>query len=383
MFETETAARLYGEALVTNGGLIDDQTSAMLRQIDAAAALNEEMQRVARDPVRVWQESVPTWAEGAATIEADAIGGLKSAISDFVRTGEMDISTMFANLAARSSEVLVDQVLGGLYKGQGAEGSILGRIGGGVPGGPETAAISAAGAQIAGQLRAALTSGGASAASAIRAAHAGGAAAAGGQLRAAGGQIAGSVQTAGHGHATGVQQAIQTAGTQHAAAIRGAVVAPGASSATAGGSGFGSTALSAVLGTVTAGLFREGGHVGNPVAFSAVPASAFATAPHLAEGTPNTSGGIPAVLHRNEAVIPLSRNRKVPVELSGDRGSGLVFSPTVQVSVTGSSGDREADEETGKRVGASVRQQLQAMMRDEIAQAQRYGGMANPRGRYG
>ena len=382
LFETETAARLYGEALVTNGGLIDAQTEALLRQIDAAAALNEEMQRVARDPVRVWQESVPTWAEGAATIEADAIGGLKAAISDFVRTGEMDISNLFANLTARSSEVLVDQVLGGIYAANGAEGSIFGRLGGGVPGGPDTpeaAAISSAGAQIAGQLRAALTSGGQTAAAAIRAAHAGGAAAAGSQLRAAAGQIAGSVQTAGHGHATGVQQAITTAGTQHAAAVRGAVAAPGAA---VSGSGFGSTAFSAVLGTVTAGLFREGGNSASPVAYASMPFSAFSTAPRYAEGTANTSGGRPAILHDNEAVIPLSRGRKVPVELGGDRRSGLVFSPTVAVTVQGSGGDKDSDEETGKRVGASVRAQLEAMMDARIAEAQRYGGMANPRGRY-
>lgn len=36
---------------------------------------------------------------------------------------------------------------------------------------------------------------------------------------------------------------------------------------------------------------------------------------------PNTSG-IPAMLHENEAVIPLTRGRKVPVELEGGTGGG-------------------------------------------------------------
>jgi tape measure domain-containing protein len=60
------------------------------------------------------------------------------------------------------------------------------------------------------------------------------------------------------------------------------------------------------------GLFREGGVSTQPVAFT--------KAPHFAEGTPNTGsygrGGIPSVLHPNEAVIPLSRGRKVPVEMN-------------------------------------------------------------------
>lgn len=57
-----------------------------------------------------------------------------------------------------------------------------------------------------------------------------------------------------------------------------------------------------------------------------MPASAFVNAPHFAEGTPNTSrgGGMPAVLHDNEAVIPLTRGRKVPIE-GGGGNSSVVF----------------------------------------------------------
>ena len=50
----------------------------------------------------------------------------------------------------------------------------------------------------------------------------------------------------------------------------------------------------------------------------------FNNAPAFADGTANTSrqlsklpgGGIPSILHPNEAVIPLSRGRKVPVDLN-------------------------------------------------------------------
>ena len=43
-------------------------------------------------------------------------------------------------------------------------------------------------------------------------------------------------------------------------------------------------------------------------------------APAYAEGTPNTSGGIPAILHDNEAVVPLSRGRSIPIEMNGNGG---------------------------------------------------------------
>ena len=60
------------------------------------------------------------------------------------------------------------------------------------------------------------------------------------------------------------------------------------------------------------GMFKEGGLSTQPVQKMAVP--------HFAEGTPNTSGGgFPAMLHPNEAVIPLSRGRKVPVELDSQQ----------------------------------------------------------------
>lgn len=61
----------------------------------------------------------------------------------------------------------------------------------------------------------------------------------------------------------------------------------------------------------TVGRFKEGGYATDPVDWARVP--------HYREGTANTDG-IPAMLHPNEAVIPLSRGRKVPIE--GDFGGG-------------------------------------------------------------
>lgn len=80
------------------------------------------------------------------------------------------------------------------------------------------------------------------------------------------------------------------------------------------------------VGGFLAGLFKEGGMVGSPVASVYASPASFAKAPAYAEGTHNTSG-IPAMLHDNEAVIPLSRGRKVPVELTNEvsRGSTNVI----------------------------------------------------------
>lgn len=84
-----------------------------------------------------------------------------------------------------------------------------------------------------------------------------------------------------------------------------------------GGGGGGGAAMSFMDDTAMLAGFMEGGLSTSPVGRRyAVSPAAFFNAPHYAEGTSNTSG-IPAVLHDNEAVIPLSRGRKVPVELTG------------------------------------------------------------------
>jgi LAS superfamily LD-carboxypeptidase LdcB len=76
------------------------------------------------------------------------------------------------------------------------------------------------------------------------------------------------------------------------------------------------------VGELLGGLFSEGGYSGSPVSSASMPASFWAGAPAFAEGTANTSGGggMPAILHPNEAVIPLSRGRKIPVEINGGNG---------------------------------------------------------------
>jgi tape measure domain-containing protein len=93
-------------------------------------------------------------------------------------------------------------------------------------------------------------------------------------------------------------------------------------------SGDGGNSIGNLIGTI-AGLFSEGGMSSSPTSVSSVPVSAFANAKHFASGGV-TSGGIPAILHDNEAVVPLSKGRKIPVDMGDNDGkSSIVVQMTV------------------------------------------------------
>lgn len=88
------------------------------------------------------------------------------------------------------------------------------------------------------------------------------------------------------------------------------------------------------MGRSMAGFFSEGGYADTPVSRAAVAPINWSNVPHYSEGTPNTSGGMPAMLHPNEAVIPLSRGRSIPVELAGGGGSTGPSNPVMNTNIT-------------------------------------------------
>ena len=149
-------------------------------------------------------------------------------------------------------------------------------------------------------------------------------------------QAAPGFQQAGQSISSASQQASQAQpGFQQMSSGLGALLGP-LSSVIPGLGQFGGAIMS-LLGSLGStggmggglfGLFREGGIATEPVALGKMP--------HFAEGTANTGsygrGGIPSVLHPNEAVIPLSRGRKVPVEMNTreDRTSTSEFSAAKQ-----------------------------------------------------
>ena len=99
--------------------------------------------------------------------------------------------------------------------------------------------------------------------------------------------------------------------------------------------------------------------------------------PSYAEGTANTSG-IPATLHPNEAVIPLSRGRKVPVDMGGATGGAVTLNVENHVTVEGSG---NTDEDATK-VAVAIQTQLEAMIDGKLIDNMQYGGYLNQRGTF-
>jgi len=205
--ETMEGAKLLAAAQAAGMSATDANTLAMVRQHDAAAKLNEQLQRLARDPVKDWIESVPTWKEAGRQIETQVFDSLGDAIAEFARTGKMDFEKLGASILATATEVIADM----------AVKELITMLGGSIGGG--------------------------------------------------------------------------------------------------GSGGFG-------FGDFLAGVFgagSEGGYSESLPGRQVMPLAAFNAAPPFSEGTPNPSG-IPAVLHPGEAVVPLSKGRKIPVDLGETAG---------------------------------------------------------------
>ncbi len=111
--------------------------------------------------------------------------------------------------------------------------------------------------------------------------------------------------------------------------LTSALMAPGGfgnvmGQAGAGLSGLGSSIGSGLgsIGSFFASMFKEGGITTEAVSKGSMAGFDWSKAPHYAEGTANTNGGMPAIVHPNEAVVPLSRGRSIPVELPDGAMSG-------------------------------------------------------------
>lgn len=101
-------------------------------------------------------------------------------------------------------------------------------------------------------------------------------------------------------------------------AVKQAIIKPLAGLFQGGSGGGGGGGISSLIGGLFGGggIFKEGGLSTKPVE----------TLPQFASGG-LTSGGFPAILHPDEAVIPLSRNRKIPIDMPNGQGTtnNLVF----------------------------------------------------------
>jgi len=108
--------------------------------------------------------------------------------------------------------------------------------------------------------------------------------------------------------------------------------------------------------TFAGGSYAEGGYSGQAVAHSLLPATAWANAPHYADGTENTSGGMPSILHPDEAVIPLSRGRKIPVDLgpNGQNGGQSPLNVTIHVTTTDADSFMRSQGQIASKVGMAL-----------------------------
>jgi len=96
-------------------------------------------------------------------------------------------------------------------------------------------------------------------------------------------------------------------------------------SGTGGGAGSTSSSILSFL----SGIFKEGGYSTQPVMSQMVSARTFRDAPHFSEG--GITSGIPIIAHPNEAVIPLSRGRKIPVEMNDNMAPSFNVSSNITV----------------------------------------------------
>lgn len=243
-------AKLMIAAQREGAGAIDAQTQSMIAQYAAAQALNNQLQRLARDPVKEWIKSVPTWQEAGQQIETEVLGSLSDAIANFAQTGKFDFESLGASILATATKVM-------------AQKAVLELVG----------------------------------------------------------LLGGNTDTAGGG---------------------------------AGGFGLG--------GLIASFFAKEGGLTSAPANVNAGPMvspTAFRNAPHYAQGTANTSG-IPAMLHDNEAVIPLSGNRKVPVELNNGGANGFTYAPNFNWNVQTPDADsfRRSQKQTLAEAGVASRKAM-------------------------
>lgn len=364
MTTSEKAARMLAEAQIAGVTMTQAQTQAFFDQIEAAEALNRALTAMANDPVNDWMKSVPTWREAGQMIERDVFDSLSNSISQMIQTGKFDFESLGASILSTIADIVADKAVkelttlfGGNSSGTGEGGFGLGGMlanlfgNGGSAGDPaDPLAMGGVGGQAGPEILNALSTGGQQAGEAIRAAmvQAGqqvgqtintSGATAGAQMGTqvttagsiAGSSMAGSVTSSAATGATTMGTAITTASSTGAASMGSAITA---GSQQGGGifaqifgslGGGGGGGIGGLLGSIIPmifGAFSEGGMSNAPVGSASAPVSAFRHAPSYAVGTANTSG-IPAMLHDNEAVVPLSKGRKIPVDLGGmESGSG-------------------------------------------------------------
>jgi len=135
--------------------------------------------------------------------------------------------------------------------------------------------------------------------------------------------------------------------------------------------------LSGIAGFFSA-LFHTGGIVGETGRTGRmVSAGLFAGAPRFHTGG-LVAGEVPIIARKGEAVFTPEQMTNADRLIQAAQTGGPAVTQSVTVNVAGgSTGDREQDKALAERIGASVKEQLRAMMGNELRQQMRPGGMLN------
>ncbi len=125
-------------------------------------------------------------------------------------------------------------------------------------------------------------------------------------------------------------------------------------------------------------IFHTGGIVGETARPGRmVSVGLFAGAPRFHTGG-LVSGEVPIIARKGEAVFTPEQMTNADRLIQAAQEGGRAVTQSVTVNVAGgSTGDREQDKALAERIGASVKEQLRAMMGNELRQQMRPGGMLN------
>ncbi len=318
---TREGAQMMADAMAISNGTLDAGTAAAIRQYEANVQLNEQLERAAQNPLRDYIESLPTAVEGTKQLGAALAQHLTDSLEK-VFLGEGSALDFVDGIRRTLAKSLAQQTTRMILGPFAADDS-------GIKQGAQV------GAPI---LSAGIISGATAGASILASAIAG----------ASGVSIAGAMPAAGAG----------------------------------GGGGLGFLgAIGSIFGSFFG--FAEGGYSDRPGMTShAVPITAFRHAPHYAQGTANTSG-IPAILHDNEAVVPLSKGRKIPVDASGLENSGGNYAPSISnsISIKVETSENITDPAGAAKAAKVMGDMVELKVNEVITRQLQYGGTLNPRGR--
>jgi hypothetical protein len=263
-YKSKEAAKLFGEAMVAGGGAVDDNTRALLDQIDAAALLNDQLTRLADDPIKKYIASVPDYIAASQQIKQSILDGMTTGLTDFFMTGKSDLKSFVDSIRSTMAGILAQQTIGWGMKKLGMGNSTQGSSGAAVAAGGQQAGgfihnAMVGAAQIAANLlHGAMSSGGRTAGAAVQTGVV-----AGGQSAAMASRVAGSsnaIQTTVAGTQAGMAmgQGVVTGATAGAPILGAGVAAGAAGGAAVGGGGGGGLIMGAL--SLIAGLFSEGGY---------------------------------------------------------------------------------------------------------------------------